>query len=195
MNYAVSSHRSISPVIFFVWLLATSGQAAAEATAEKNSNVSPVAASVAGAVRVQGEVTTAGTPDSRQTLVTGGPDHKSTPLCEGGKKPEITGVTGTVITAEGSHQNSGRKHCFLSTSYTIDEISPGHAAIVGKLIASDVNQFSIVAASGKLWKLSKLSPGVQKMANKEVVVELAATPSISGEPRWLVVRAFELPVP
>lgn len=201
MNYAIRSNKFASILLFFVWLVGASGQAATKENADKNSKNIPVTALEAAPIPViprvtlQGIVTTAGTPDSRQTFVTGGPDHKSTPLCEGGRKIEITGVTGTVITAEGSLQNSGKKHCFLATSYTVDEISPGHAAIVGKLIATEVNQFAIVATSGKLWKFSKLSPSVKKILNKEVVVELAAAPSVSGEPRWIVVRAFELPVP
>jgi hypothetical protein len=191
MNYAIRSNRFASLLLLFAFLAAESGQAATEEIAVENSKAAPVIPRVT----LQGIVTTAGTPDSRQTLVTGGPELKSTPLCEGGRKIEITGVTGTVITAEGSHQISGKKHCFLATSYTIDEISPGHGAIVGKLMAIEANQFAIVAPSGKSWKFSKLSPSAKKMLNKEVVVELAAAPSTGGEPRWLIVRAFELPVP
>lgn len=184
MQYpSVFKNISRTKFIFALWLVATQGLSEVnEVPTEK-------------VVTIKGEVTTVGKPQDRSTLVTGGPEKKATPLCKGGKFFEITQVGGTVITALGHPRIEGKEHCFFAASYTIDEISVGRRAIVGKLKAIETNKFVIVESSGKVWVLSKLPPGLKDSINKDVVTELMSTTTPDSESRWLVVRAFDLPTP
>jgi hypothetical protein len=143
----------------------------------------------------RGEISTAGSPAKRRTILTPEDGHSPIVVCQGGKKYSLGQLPGSIVTARGEMKktSSDPGACLLVESFEINEIVKGRPAIVGQLKKLEKNTFAIVSLSGRTWKLSRIPPGMQSLINTTVVGDLVADSAASGETTWLVARVFIKP--